>query len=242
MWACEHCQSHFSHQSSLSRHKRTCRVKLAAENAENAANNARLEGVISSLNETIREMKDSIDRNNSTPRVQNTTNNQVVSQNIQNITINQFGKEETTHLTGLDLDKLVYRTKLGLVQLMEYIHFQHEKGRNLNVRVSDMKHDVIEYYNGRRWMYGWKPDVLNRMVGKGLDLMTDHFDVGQERLRKKWSLSMYDHVEKWLDCMQEGNTDVFESAANDIYLMLCNNTTDIANEKNRLPRTRRKSI
>ena len=107
--------------------------------------------------------------------------------------------------------------------------------------MSDVKDDMMEYYNGSRWVYGRKNDVLNRMLGKGVDVMSDHFDNEQDKLRNRWSNTMFDHVETWLDGMQCEKEDFRQPATRDVYLMLCNHSS-IPFHTRQIDRIRRKSI
>jgi len=61
-----------------------------------------------------------VTRSTGSVNIQNNNNNTL------NVTINQFGKEDLSDITNLDLDRILYRTKLGLVQLMEHIHFREK--------------------------------------------------------------------------------------------------------------------
>lgn len=158
------------------------------------------------------------------------------------IKINSFGDEDVFHVYLLDLDEILSRTRLGLVQLIEYIHFRHQLRKNENVRVKDVENEILEYYNGKKWMYGWKGDILQGMMEKGIDVMSDRFDKAQDRLRNEWTTAMYDHVERWLNDMRDRKYDVIDPAVRELFIMLCNNTnTDRINEISERPRTRRKS-
>jgi hypothetical protein len=213
---------------------------------QHATDITHLQSLIHDLSEQVKQLKqvNTVAPHTVSPVINNTS---TINNNI-NITVNQFGKEDLSHLSHLDLDRMLYRTRLGLVQLMEYIHFRHDSGKNKNVRVSTMKEEMLEYFNGRRWLYGWKGDILNSMMEKGIDVMSDHFDNEQDKLRKNWSLTMYDHVENWLNKMQDRNDDVLDPAMRELFLMLCNNTTSVASCASCVDRTphgvnsRRKSV
>jgi len=156
------------------------------------------------------------------PNVINNTTNHITNNTNNNIVVNQFGKEDLSHLSSLDLDRMVYRTKLGLIQLTEYIHFK--KKQNKNVRVTDLNMDMMEYHNGARWIYGWKDDIMNKVIGNGVELMTDHFDSEHLRLSTQWSTTMFEHVKGWLEGMYNKSDDVYAPALRDVYMMICNNT------------------
>ena len=243
MPVCKNCGQTFAHKSSLSRHQKyRCSDRADPVDSTEALN-------VQKIYDELIHLRNAFAASIQTSRLDKQnggniliTNNNSNNNNI-NITINQFGKEDLSHLTNLDLDKIVYRTKLGLIQLMEYIHFRQKIKSNKNVRVTDVHREMFEYYNGKRWMYAWKQDILERMVEKGIDIMSDHFDSEQDKLQKQWSPTMYEHVEKWIDLMQEKSPCVHDEAINDMCLMLYN-YSNIHHNKNggTNMRPRRKSI
>jgi len=256
----------FQHKSSLSRHQKTCNrrhdecLRVAEERVDQSdvvynqaeqQNNTLPENVddhadkIDHLKKITSELKEVLNNNTCNNITINNNNNN--NNNTFNIVINQFGKEDLTHLSGLDFDKLMYRTTLGLVQLIEYIHFRHRSDINRNVRTTEMKNEILEYFNGNRWIYGWRDDIIKNMIEKGIDLMTDHFDNEHERLQEKWSMTMFNHVEKWLYDMQDQKPCVMSPALRNIFLMICNNnhfasSVPFENFNTRRGHRRRKSI
>lgn len=236
---CKDCDQKFSHKSSLSRHRhKFCHVLKSKRELSCGENSP--DGVMTKMYDLVKELKADLSTVNRPAEVVNIHNN------TMNVTINQFGKEDLSGLVQLDLNRILYRTKLGLVQLMEHIHFREKSDRNKNIRVSDMKHEMVEYFDGDRWMYGWKGDILERVMGRGVGLMSDHFDSEHEILRNKWSRTMFDHVETWLDGMQNEKHECVVPATRDMYLMLCNhshlpNVSNVMTHQNP-PRLRRKSI
>jgi len=98
--------------------------------------------LVKSLEDLIHGLRNDISKiaRSGAVTIQNNNNN---NNNTVNVTINQFGKEDLSNLSNLDLDQILYRTKLGLVQLTEHVHFRERSGKNNNVRVSDMKEDII---------------------------------------------------------------------------------------------------
>ena len=246
---CRYCGRHFNHRSSLHRHSNTrCAYRPRHQDIilhdtspiEDQPSQNCLRESVERLCTLVREMDEKIKTGTDTSH-----HNVHITNNTTNITINQFGREDISHLSRyLDLDRILYRTKLGLVQLVEYIHFRHRSGTNKNVRVSNIREEMLEYHNGQRWLYGWRDDILNKMMDRGIDVMSDHFDNEQDRLRNKWTMTMYDHVEGWLNDMQERKDEAIYPAAREVFRMLCNNTADTKGviEKQNNNRCRRRSI
>lgn len=203
MFTCEHCKKGFVHQSSQSRHKKNCKKASPLQPSIPPA-------LLSQLQDFLQTQKEA-----QPPPI--------IINNI-NIQINSFGKEDTTHVGSLNLDKLLYRTKLGLVQLLEHIHFHHKEGKNNNVRVCDLREDIMEYFDGQKWKYGWKNDILQQIVENGLMVFIDYFEDKQDKLQQTWSRTMYTHVEKWLEDMIHRIDSVYGQAKADVCLMISNNT------------------
>lgn len=100
-YVCMYCKSNYSHKSSLSRHIKKCKEKLALEHI--LGNNLKQQNM--SLDEFI-TMRDSMENENSNNventitinNITNLTNNIQINNNKNNFSINPFGKESYDHI------------------------------------------------------------------------------------------------------------------------------------------------
>jgi hypothetical protein len=166
----------------------------------------------------------SIVTNNNTNTINNNiNNNNNILQNVtNNITINAFGKENIDHISTQFLDQCVRRTDKGLVELIEKIHFDPDHNENCNMKVTNLKMPIMQVHNGLCWKYDKKTRVLSDLVDKGHGMMQEHFDDHEDRIKDQVSETMFDHIRKWMDKMQDRDKKVIESVLTDMYLLILN--------------------
>lgn len=151
----------------------------------------------------------------------------VVTNNINNnITINGFGKETIDHITTQFLDQCVRRTDKGLVELIEKIHFHPAHQENCNIRITNVKLPIMQVHDGMTWKYDRKDRVLSELVGKGHGMMQEHLDDHEGRIRDQVSETMFDHIRRWMDKMQDRDKKTLEGVLVDMYILILNTGPD----------------
>jgi len=123
------------------------------------------------------------------------------------------------------LTSFLRKTHNGLLELLEKIHFSDV--RNRNVKATFDRNDVVEYHDGNKWLFGQKDKILSRLIENGHGLMQNHFDENEDALRKSMSNSLFRHVAKWLDQMDEKQQEVYHNVLVDVFLLLINNTRNV---------------
>ena len=138
----------------------------------------------------------------------NVTNNVVTNNNVTNIgqqvnlTINAFGRENTDALTSEFVQQCVRRTDVGLLQLLKFIHFNEDVPENQNVKIASVKRGEMQVFDGERWSYRPQDRVITDMIHTGHGIMQDHFDDHEDEMRNRMRQSLFDHIQRWLDGVQ----------------------------------------
>jgi polyhydroxyalkanoate synthesis regulator phasin len=189
---------------------------------------------VQQLEETILVLQEQLKRVTSTPACGDvcalnnnhaqtiTNNNNHISQTNTTIVINGFGKETMDHITAQFLDQCVRRRDKGLIELIEKIHFDPDHQENCNLRMTSMKAPLMQIHNGTNWRYERKDKVLNELVDKGHGMMQEHFDDHEERIREDLSESMFNHIRRWMEHMQDREKKTLEAVLTDMYILILN--------------------
>jgi ssDNA-binding Zn-finger/Zn-ribbon topoisomerase 1 len=205
---CEKCGKGFAHASSKYRHRKICQNAVAEEKISN------LETELALMKQQLQNMQ-TMQQSNVT--INNTTNN------VQITNINALGKEDTRHLTHAFLSKCLKRTHVGVIDLLEKLHFDTEVN-NRNVRCSNKKLPLLEFNNGERWHFARKDVVLNQMLDKGCDILESHYEDTVDELKDDVSQSMFEYIAEWVQKMTDRDKSTIEPVLTDIYCLLLNNS------------------
>lgn len=217
-FTCKHCSKCFSSSQSRSNHYRDVHGQ-----SRGSLNTGQIASALVDLQKKVNELE-KMQSNTTTNTIQNNTinsNNNVVTQNI---VINAFGHENTQHITKQFIDQCVRRTNKGIVELIEKIHFDPDMEENCNLSATNIKVPLIRVHDGSSWTYGRKDRVLGQLVDKGHGIMQEHFDDNEDTIRDSVSDSMFNHIRKWLDKMQEKDKKTWEDVLTDMYILIINAT------------------
>jgi hypothetical protein len=107
--------------------------------------------------------------NNST-----TNNNQRVNQKVNIININNFGKEDTSHITPEFLKNCILNPTKGITSLIENIHYDTNKQCNANIRHKSSKQNTLEKWVHPKWVLCDASSTIDDLISKGYKLMSLH--------------------------------------------------------------------
>ena len=224
--ACPYCTGTFScRQSKYAHIKRFHQeaskpVDVATETLQ------RMDAVEQSMRRLL-ELTTSSSSPAATSTVVNTVNTVVNVVNNNHIVVNAFGRESLEHVTPAFIDQCVRRTDKGIVELIEKIHFDPDVRENCNIKATNAKVPLVKYNDGARWKWGRKDKLLDEIVDRGHGLMQEHFDDHEDVMRNRLSISMFEHIRKWMDKMQDRDKKTWESVITDIYVLILNASAEL---------------
>ena len=85
----------------------------------------------------------------------------------QNITINNYGKENIDYLTNNYLTGLIYKPFDSVQCLLKTIHFNPKHPENHNIKISNKKQKYANVYNSGSWEFEKKKDVIENILDNG---------------------------------------------------------------------------
>jgi hypothetical protein len=151
---CERCKKYFSSKQGKSNHKKIC--KIISVKPDECVD---LRVVIADQQKQIEELK-----SNAKTVITNQTN--IGTQNIQNITINAFGKEDTSYLALLPEYKkfmvsCLKDTVPGILKLIDAIYYHKDHPENHNIKKHNKKDKYTKVFDGSTWNMTLSNDSAN---------------------------------------------------------------------------------
>ena len=144
----------------------------------------------------------------------NNCNNKI--QNIHNIKIIAYGKEDLSHILENDYKMILNKGFKSIPALMESIHFNKNKPENHNIYISNMRDNYVLVYNGDDWQLKERDDVLQNMVYNNTDKLNEKF----EELMDELDEPTIRKFNRFLD--KKDDNDVMNSIKKDLKLLMYN--------------------
>ena len=175
LYICSICKKHFSHSSSLYRHRAKCKEKEVKDKDKDKDKDISkvdyLETEIQELRNKIEELEKS--KHNQNIKTQNNNNNtNIKTQN--NIIINCFGNENLDYITDKVILHCMNKIYGAIPLLIEKIHFDPEHPENHNIQIPNKKLPHAKIMNNKsEWQFVNKKDAIDTMVDNGYNMLDE---------------------------------------------------------------------
>lgn len=105
------------------------------------------------------------------------TNNtfNIVQNNQNNIVLNAFGNEDTSHLAHEFLSHCLMNPTKGITHLIDSIHYNPDVPANHNVRHKSTKKNTMEKYIDAHWTECDASNTLDELIRKGYRILNAHY-------------------------------------------------------------------
>lgn len=202
LFACELCEKRFSRKADLYRHHRHKHgpIDVPRQQQQQTLPLSTDGATVLELQNQIRELSQRIDRLSSAPIING--NCSFYQQNVQNVQVNGFGKEDLSRVTSevlTDCLKELPKGNRGILNLINLIHF--ETGHNSNVRPvdGDLSNLVLSYYDDvqGRWVIDDKNKVMHRMIHGPRSMLNDHFSSNLDHFETELTSALYNFIHFW---------------------------------------------
>lgn len=167
---CKYCELRFNTKSAMYKHSSKCKKISQKNTTTSTLSNQDIMALKEQLKtEIMNELQQSM---NSSPQtiINNTTNNIT----IQAIT-NNFGEEDTQHLSGDFLSYCILNPKKGMSKLIENIHYNPDVPENHNIRCKSLKQNIFEKYINSEWRACDASNTLDELIRKGYRILNTHY-------------------------------------------------------------------
>lgn len=167
--------------------------------------------------------------NTSTSQTQQVINNNNTTNNIL-VNVNMFGGAE--NISYID-NKFKFNClrNMNMVSLLERVHFDVEHPENHNVRVKNVKMNMMQYIDNDEWKTGHKDYVLGHMVKNGWRILNAFYEEHKEKIeckldedspsraRSELRDDIYE-INHWLDRLDRDETKVFKETKAAVFMMV----------------------
>ena len=211
---CEYCNKLFSTRGHLMRHKkRACTylkqndetMVLKEELKIQKKMNMKLENEKKMLYKQIEQLLD---------KVGNTTINQT-----QNIILNNFGKEDLSHITDTLKDQLLKIPYCSIPKLIEHVHFNDDKPENKNISLTNIRDNKIKVFCGDKWIYKNKDETITDLVDEKYNIIDSHYDTNCDNLELKTQVN----YEKFRAFYDDNDKQLHDNLKKECELLILNN-------------------
>ena len=209
-YICEFCNKEYSRIDNLKRH-----IKVYCEKAKEQVTYKELFlETKKQLKEEKEEFKKQIELLLS--KVGNTTTH---INNTQNIQLNNYGKEDLSHITD-SLKTQLLKIPYGMIpKMIEAVHFNEDKPENKNIAFTNKKDNKIKIFRGNKWVYRDKDETINDLIDGKYFILDSHYDEANENLNIT-NKSSYEQFKTFFD---NDDKELHDKLKKECELVLLNN-------------------
>ena len=169
---CDHCKSAFSSYKILVRHRNKYCSKINESIVDKKTEVEELKNIIKEEREEHKKEKEKLYKyiDKLIEKAGYTINN------TQNITLNNFGNEDLTHITDQVKNDLI-KLPFGMIpKMIEYVHFNDEKPENKNIALTNKKEKLIKVFKENKWRYQTKHELLDDLIQTNYNRLDQFFE------------------------------------------------------------------
>jgi hypothetical protein len=163
-------------------------------------------------------------------KVGNTTNIQHnnIESNIQNnIILNNYGKEDLSHITDTFKEQLIKIPYSMIPKMIEAVHFNDKKPENKNISLTNKKDNLIKIFKNNKWIYQGKEETINSLVdGKYCILDSyyeDNFENSDNDIIRTGNEITKTNYGKFRHYFEKSEKDLVEKLKKECEIVLLNN-------------------
>ena len=168
---CEICNNRYKYNTGLSKHKKYCKEtsmktlvkELEEKDKELEEKEKQIEEMKKQLETAETETKTTINKN--CHNKNNHSFNNTHSNNTINNTINilPYIETDSSHLTDKDFLAIVNKVTYCVMEMIEKVHFNPDKKENMNLRLTNLKDNLMMVFEKNNWTTKYKNDVLETL-------------------------------------------------------------------------------
>lgn len=207
---------------------------------------------LSNENKELNDKLISLTKNDQISKITNNDNSNNINNsnnNINNGTINNttnniinvlpFGKEDLSHLTDEDYEKIIKKRRMCIFEYLKKVHFDLNKPENHNVMLHNKRENYIEVFNKEdNWEVKKADEVIKLMVDKGTPILINYYEDNKNK-----KIKIVDkHYERFINEYNEGDEEFFDAIYEDLKIEIFNQSRKIKNNKKKSKKEDKENI
>ena len=146
-------------------------------------------------------------------KVGNTTNIQT-----NNIQLNNYGKENLSHITDKIKTKLISQPYGAIPKLIEMTHFNEEIPENQNILVHNIRDNKVRVFLNGTWKLQDKKQTITDLIDSKYSILDEHYETINDTLGN----TLRNNFLKFKTFMDTEDKDLYEQMRKECNLILLN--------------------
>jgi hypothetical protein len=238
---CDHCDKVLKTKANLARHiKYYCKSYIPPNNVNE------MEKKIKNIEELLEDQQKQHEKEKKLlykqiekllDKVGNTTNiqNNNIKSNIQNnIILNNYGKEDLSHITDAFKQELIKIPYSMIPKMIEAVHFNDKKPENKNISITNKKDNLIKIFKNNKWIYQGKEETIHSLVDGKYLILDSFYETNFENTDNeientdintiiKNNTNVKSNYTKFREYFEHEDTELIEKLKKECELVLLNN-------------------
>ena len=238
-FVCNYCPNRFTSRSAMNRHMRELCAdknkstqdkleKIEKENERLRKNAEETKKIMAKLLSDVKKLKEG--KKSSVANINNETNinncdtninnGVIVNNNIKNVNLICYGKEDMTRFSQEAMIEVYNEGLYAAAKLTEMVHFNKDYPEYHNIYISNNKTGKVKIFKNNKWELAEKKEVVEKMYEDSKDFLEENLDEYAKIIKP----SKFKAVNTWLST-EEANkaNNLIEMIKNKIKLLLYNN-------------------
>lgn len=166
-------------------------------------------------------------------KVGHTTNIQHnnIESNIQNnIILNNYGKEDLSHITDTFKEQLIKIPYSMIPKMIEAVHFNDKKPENKNISLTNKKDNLIKIFKDNKWIYQGKEETINSLVDGKYCILDSYYednfensDIDNSDIETQGNEITKTNYGKFRQYFEKSDKDIIEKLKKECEIVLLNN-------------------
>ena len=209
---CETCNRKFNSRSNKCRHKQTCKQRTSNQVIQIPITEyLDLKAEVEGIKEKLKHYPANITNNN-------TQNNNI---NI-NVQVRDFASSENKKYLDKSFLLECFRD-MDLMKVLGELHFNPDHPENHNIRIKNVKQNLMEYVQLGKWVVGKKDEMLEYLVMNGYRVLQTYYKDNKENVEFELEDEEINESLRWLKQIYNEDKTVLRELKNDAFLLVMNN-------------------